>query len=165
MLIENGFDEDELSATTDQLREARLEVTLVAPFADREYMGRHGRRGVAATVAAGAARAHAFAAIVITGGQAPDRLRMRHAILDLVRAALQSGTPVAAMGHGAQVLISAQALAGRTVTCWPSIAIDVKNAGALYVDRPVVEDGGLITARKVDDAAAFAAAIVRAVAR
>jgi protease I len=103
-----------------------------------------------------------FAAIVIPGGYAPDRLRMRHAILDLVRGAIAAGTPVAAIGHGAQVLISANALGGRTVTCWPSIAIDVKNAGGQYVDRPVVEDRGVITARKADDVVPFAAAILRA---
>ena len=54
---------------------------------------------------------------------------------------------------------------GRTLTCWPSIAIDVKNAGGLYVDKPVVEDGNLITSRKPDDVPAFSEAIVRALAR
>ena len=54
---------------------------------------------------------------------------MRHAMVDLVREAVEQQTPVAAIGHGLQVLISANALRGRTVTCWPSIAIDVKNAG------------------------------------
>jgi protease I len=74
-----------------------------------------------------------------------------------------AGQPVAAIGHGAQVLISALVVEGRTLTCWPSIAIDLKNAGALYVDRPVVEDGGLITARKSDDLPLFIAAILRAI--
>ena len=59
------------------------------------------------------------------------------------------------------MLISAAAVAGRTVTCWPSIAIDIKNAGGLYVDRPVVDDQGVITARKTDDARAFAEAILQ----
>src|SRR5689334_24013461 len=57
------------------------------------------------------------------------------------------------------------ALRGRTLTCWPSIAIDVKNAGGLYVDRPVVEDGNLITSRKPDDVPLFAEAILRALKR
>ena len=69
-----------------------------------------------------------------------------------------------AICHGPQLLISANALRGRTLTCWPSIAIDVKNAGGLYVDKPVVEDGNLITSRKPDDVAVFTEAIVRAVA-
>ena len=61
------------------------------------------------------------------------------------------------------MLISAAVLRGRTVTCWPSIAIDVKNAGGLYVDRPVVKDGGLITSRKPDDVPQFVDAILRAI--
>jgi len=61
------------------------------------------------------------------------------------------------------VLISANALRGRTLTCWPSIAIDVKNAGGMYVDKPVVEDGNLITSRKPDDIPFFNDAIVRMV--
>jgi len=58
-------------------------------------------------------------------------------------------------------LITCNALRGRTATCWPSIAIDVKNAGGKYVDRPVVEDGPVITARKWDDVPALADVIVR----
>jgi protease I len=81
-------------------------------------------------------------------------------MLDLVRDALARGIPVGAIGHGAQVLISAGAIAGRTVTCWPSIAVDVKNAGGLYVDRPVVEDRGVFTARKIDDIAALLRAVL-----
>jgi protease I len=75
---------------------------------------------------------------------------------------MTGGKPVAAICHGPQVLISADVLRGRTLTCWPSIAIDVKNAGGLYVDRPVVEDGNLITSRKPDDVAQFTAALLRA---
>ncbi len=89
-------------------------------------------------------------------------MRMRHAMVDLARDAMEAGKPVAAICHGPQVLISANALRGRTLTCWPSIAIDVKNAGGLYVDKPVVEDGNLITSRKPDDVPVFSEAIIRA---
>jgi protease I len=124
----------------------------------------HGTRGqsVRAEVAAGAVRIGAFDALMIPGGHAPDRMRMRHAMVDLARDAMGAGQPVAAIGHGPQVLISANALRGRTLTCWPSIAVDVKNAGGLYVDKPVVEDDNLITSRKPDDVPAFADAIIRA---
>ena len=76
-----------------------------------------------------------------------------------------AGKPVAAICHGPQVLISANTLRGRTLTCWPSIAIDVKNAGGLYVDKPVVEDGNLITSRKPDDVPMFSDAIIKALTR
>ncbi len=75
---------------------------------------------------------------------------------------MQAGKPVAAICHGPQVLISANVLRGRTLTCWPSIAVDVKNAGGLYVDRPVVRDGNLITARKTDDLPFFIKTLIDA---
>src|ERR671931_8315 len=79
--------------------------------------------------------------------------------------AMRAAEPVAAICHGPQVLISADVLRGRTLTCWPSIAIDVKNAGGLYVDKPVVEDGNLITSRKPDDVPVFSEAIIKALSR
>jgi protease I len=98
--------------------------------------------------------------VVIPGGYAPDKMRLRHAMVDLVRDCMAAGKPVAAICHGPSVLINANVLRGRTLTCWPSIAVDVKNAGGRYVDRPVVEDGNLITSRKVDDLRAFNDAIL-----
>ena len=159
ILVDDQFEDPELFGPRELLAAAGLDVVLVGPFGNREYTGRAG--GVVRTdVAAYAARAEGFDAILIPGGGAPDRLRIRHAIVDLARAALAAGKPVAAIGHGPQVLISANALRGRTLTCWPSIAVDVKNAGGAYVDRPVVIDGSLITARKALDVPAFVAAIL-----
>jgi protease I len=160
VLIEEGFDDDELERLLALLRQHGAEGTLVAPSGGRDYRGREHRLTVTSAIAASVARGLPFAAVVIPGGYAPDRIRMRHAMLDLVRDALARGIPVGAIGHGAQVLISAGTIVGRTVTCWPSIAVDVKNAGGLYVDRPVVEDRGVFTARKVDDLAAFVQAVL-----
>jgi protease I len=92
-------------------------------------------------------------------------MRLRHAIVDLVRDAVTAAKPIAAVGHGPQLLISVNALRGRTITCWPSIAIDVKNAGGLYYDRSVLEDDSFITARKADDVPALTAALVRRLRR
>jgi deglycase len=161
VLIDDGFDDDEFAAITEQLESAGARVKIVAPFPGRLYSGRRGRLDVGGDIAVRGIRAALFSALVIPGGYSPDRLRMRHAILDLIRDAIATNVPVGAVGHAAQVLISANAIEGRTVTCWPSIAIDVKNAGGLYVDRPVVEDRGIVTARKVDDIRAFVEAIVR----
>jgi protease I len=165
MLIEEGFDDDEVTGISDLFENAGVPVTLVAPFPGRLYAGREGRLNVSCDIPARLARARLFAAIVIPGGYAADRLRMRHVVLDLVRDAIAQNIAVAAMGHGPQVLISAAAINGRTVTCWPSIAIDVTNAGGLYVDRPVVDDRGVITSRKIDDASAFVDAILRRIRR
>ena len=163
MLVEQEFEDTELSGPRDALLAAGATVVLVGPTSGAEF---HGRGGTIVTseLAAGAARMKDFDALVIPGGHAPDRMRMRHPMVDLAREAMEAGKPVAAICHGPQLLISAGALRGRTLTCWPSIAIDVKNAGGLYVDKPVVEDGNLITSRKPDDVRAFSEALVRAVA-
>jgi protease I len=164
MLVEEGFEDRELTGPLEMLRAAGAIVTLVGPTAGTRFTGKRGDAVVTSDLAAGAARMKDFDALVIPGGYAPDKMRMRHAMVDLAREAMDAGKPVAAICHGPQLLISAGALRGRTLTCWPSIAIDVKNAGGLYVDKPVVEDGNLITSRKPDDVPAFSEALVRAVA-
>ena len=161
ILVEDEYDERELEIPRDALREAGVSVTIVGPTAGQDYKGKRGGT-IRADIAAGAARIKDFDAIVIPGGHAPDKMRMRHAMVDLARDAMEVGKPVAAICHGPQLLISAGSLRGRTLTCWPSIAIDVKNAGGMYVDKPVVEDGNLITSRKPDDLPMFCDAILKA---
>jgi protease I len=165
LLVEDDFDGREVLEPLQILRDAGLEVTLVGPAAGTTYRGRKPGAEITAELAAGKARAADFDAVIIPGGHAPDRMRLRHAMVDLVRDAYDAGKPVAAICHGAQLLISVNALRGRTVTCWPSIVIDVKNAGGRYVDRPVVEDGNVITSRRPDDSPAFSEAILRALER
>jgi protease I len=165
MLVEHEFEDRELTGPLEALRAAGAMVMLIGPTAGAEFRGKRGQAVVKSDLAAGSATMREFDALVIPGGHAPDKMRMRHAMVDLARDAMAAGKPVAAICHGPQVLISADVLRGRTLTCWPSIAIDVKNAGGLYVDKPVVEDGNLITSRKPDDVPAFSDAIVRALSR
>ena len=165
ILVEDEFEDRELFGPLEALRGAGATVTLVGPAEGASYRGRRGESVATADMAAGSARMQDFDALIIPGGHAPDRMRMRHAMVDLARDAMNSAKPVAAICHGPQVLISANVLRGRTLTCWPSIAVDVKNAGGLYVDKPVVEDGNLITSRRPDDVPAFNEAIIRALTR
>jgi protease I len=165
ILVEDEFEDRELTGPLETLRSAGATVTIVGPTAGTAFRGKRGNAVVTADLAAGAAHMKDFDALVIPGGYAPDKMRMRHAMVDLARDAMDAGKPVAAICHGPQLLISANALRGRTLTCWPSIAIDVKNAGGLYVDKPVVEDGNLITSRKPDDVPVFSEAIIRALTR
>jgi protease I len=164
VLVEEEFEDVELTGPVDALRRAGAEVVIVGPVAGAQYRGKRGGV-VTADMAAGRARMKDFDALVIPGGHAPDRMRLRHPMVDLTRDAMALGKPVAAICHGPQLLISANALRGRTLTCWPSIAIDVKNAGGLYHDRPLLEDGNLITSRKPDDLPVFCEALVRALSR
>src|SRR5580765_7984376 len=165
ILVEQEFEDSELSGPRDALIAAGATVVMVGPISGAEYRGKRGEAVVTSELAAGAAHMKDFDALVIPGGHAPDKMRMRHAMVDLTRDAMDANKPVAAICHGPQLLISANALRGRTLTCWPSIAIDVKNAGGLYVDKPVVEDGNLITSRKPDDVVLFSEAIIRALSR
>jgi protease I len=161
ILVEDEFEDRELFGPRDYLQAAGVEVLIVGPHEGREYTGKRGGT-ITSTAAAHKVKAADFDAIVVPGGHAPDRMRMRHAMLDFVRDQMQAGRTVGAICHGPQVLISADVLRGFTLTCWPSIAVDVKNAGALYVDRPVAVDRHLITSRKPDDVAQFSEAILKA---
>jgi protease I len=165
ILIEDEFEDLELTGPLEALRAAGVVVTIAGPAAGGQYRGKRGEAVLTADVAAGSVKVGDLDALVIPGGHAPDKMRMRHAMVDLARDTMAAGKPVAAICHGPQLLISANALRGRTLTCWPSIAIDVKNAGGLYVDKPVAEDGNLITSRKPDDVPLFSEAILRALAR
>lgn len=161
LLVEDEFEDSELFGPRGSLEAAGVEVLIVGPHAGRVYTGKRGG-SVTSTAAAHQVKAADLDAIVIPGGHAPDKMRMRHALVDLVREVMLAGRPVAAICHGPQVLISANVIRGFTVTCWPSIAIDVKNAGAFYVDRPVAIDRNLITSRKPDDVPKFSEAILNA---
>src|SRR5262245_11666751 len=165
VLVEDEFEDRELTGPVAALRDAGATVVIVGPMAGATFKGKRGDALVTSDLAAGAARMKDFDALVIPGGHAPDKMRMRHAMVDLARDAMDAGKPVAAICHGPQLLISASALRGRTLTCCPSIAIDVKNAGGLYVDKPVVEDKNLITSRKPDDVPLFCEALIRALSR
>lgn len=97
-----------------------------------------------------------FAALVLPGGVAnPDALRTDEAAVGFVKAFVESGKPVAAICHAPWTLVEADVVRGRTVTSWPSVQTDLRNAGAEWVDKTVVTDGNLITSRNPDDLPAF----------
>lgn len=102
-----------------------------------------------------------FDALVLPGGVAnPDMLRARPAAVAFVRAFFDAGRPVAAICHAPWLLIEAGVAADRTLTSWPSLATDLRNAGANWVDEAVVVDGSLVTSRGPDDLPAFCAELV-----
>jgi protease I len=97
-----------------------------------------------------------FDALMIPGGlMNPDTLRSTEEALEFVRHFFREGKPVAAICHAAWVLIDAGVVRGRTLTSWPAIKTDVRNAGGNWVDDDVVVDNGLVTSRKPDDIPAF----------
>src|SRR5687768_6997215 len=110
MLVEDDFEDRELTGPLEALRAAGATVTIVGPTAGTDFKGKRGDAVIASDLAAGAARIRDFDALVIPGGYAPDKMRMRHAMVDLARDAMEAGKTVAAICHGPQLLISANAL-------------------------------------------------------
>jgi protease I len=99
--------------------------------------------------------------LVLPGGQInPDKLRIEEKAVAFVKEFAQSGKPVAAICHGPWVLIEAGVVSGKTMTSWPSVKTDLKNAGANWVDKEVVQDGNIITSRKPEDIPAFSKKII-----
>jgi protease I len=97
-----------------------------------------------------------YDALFIPGGVGnPDQLRGDENMVAFVRDFFEQGKPVAAICHGPWVLIDAGVVRGRTMTSWPTVGTDLRNAGADWVDREVVVDSGLVTSRKPDDIPAF----------
>ena len=107
-----------------------------------------------------------YDALVLPGGVInPDHLRMEPAAVDFVKKFVETGRTTAAICHGPWTLVEAGVVRGKTVTSWPSLKTDLKNAGANWVDREVVTDGQFIFSRKPDDIPAFSRTIIEAVGR
>ena len=107
------------------------------------------------------ARADDYDALVIPGGVGnPDTMRTDENAVELVRQFFEQGKPVGVICHGPWMLVEAGVVRGRTVTSWPSLRTDIRNAGGDWVDEQVVVDDGLVTSRKPDDLPAFNAKIV-----
>ncbi|MBI4283784.1 MAG: type 1 glutamine amidotransferase, partial [Chloroflexi bacterium] len=128
----------------------------------RSYQGKRGWDRVTVDTTVDRIKAAEFDAIVIPGGYAPERMRLCQPMIDLVREANAQGKIIAAVCHGPQMLISADIVRGRRMTSWPSVLIDLQNAGAIWVDEPVVRDGNIITARKPSDLPKFNKTIIKA---
>src|SRR5690348_3719800 len=106
-----------------------------------------------------------YDALVLPGGVInPDHLRMEPKAVQFVKDFARTGRTVAAICHGPWTLIEAGLVRGKRITSWPSLKTDLKNAGATWVDEPVVADGNLVTSRKPDDIDTFSRAIMDHVA-
>ena len=107
-------------------------------------------------------RAGDYDGLVLPGGVAnPDRLRTNRDAVAFVRAFVDADKPVAAICHGPWMLVEADAVRGRSLTSWPSLQTDIRNAGGLWVDRAVETDQHLVTSRKPDDLPAFTAKLLQ----
>jgi protease I len=162
ILAEQDFEDSELIEPLKAMKEAGAQVFVVGSGSQPSYRGKRGKATIKVDIDADKVRAEDFDAIIIPGGYAPDKMRLHQPMIDLVKRAHDLGKVIAAICHGPQLLISADIVRGRRVTSWPSVAIDLKNAGANWVDEPIVRDGNLITSRKPSDLLVFNRAIIQA---
>ena len=137
--------------------------TIVAGLGERTYQGKKGYPITVDSVVDDL-YAEVYDGLVIPGGYAPDHMRRSEKLLAITREIARAGKPVAFICHAAWVPISAGLLRGRRVTCVRAIRDDVVNAGATYLDEPVVVDGNLISSRTPADLPVFCRAIIRALA-
>jgi len=162
ILAEEDFEDSELIVPMWGMKNAGAKVLIVGSGSKEIYQGKRGSVAIRVDATADKVKAEDFDAIIIPGGYAPDKMRRHQSMVDLVRKAHDLGKLVAAVCHGPQLLISADIVRGRRLTSWPSVAAELKNAGAEWVDEPVVQDGNLITSRKPADLPRFNKAIIEA---
>ena len=162
ILAEEDFEDAELIVTMRMMKNVGAKVVIVGSGSQESYRGKRGNATIVVDATADRVKAEDFDAVIVPGGYAPDRMRLYQSMIDLVRKAHDLGKLIAAICHGPQLLLSAGIVNGRRVTSWPSVAVDLKNAGAKWVDEPVVRDGNLITSRKPADLPRFNEAIIEA---
>jgi protease I len=162
ILAEEDFEDSELIEPLRSMKNAGARVVIVGTGSKPSYRGKRGNASVSVDTTADKVSVEDFDAIIVPGGYAPDKMRHDPAMVELVKKAYELGRVIAAICHGPQLLISADIVRGHKLTSWPSIAVDLENAGAEWVDAPVVQDGNIITARTPADLPRFNKAIIEA---
>ena len=159
IFVDALFDEKEFLYPYYRLQEAGYEVDVAAAKAE-EYAGKTGLKA-AANVTFKEAKEGDYAALVIPGGYAPDKVRRHEDALKLVRAFHKAKKPIGMICHAGWVAVSADVLKGVKLTSTTAIKDDLVNAGAKWVDQEVVVDSGFVTSRSPDDLPAFMKALLK----
>jgi len=165
VLATDGVEEVELTVPAQALRDAGARVLVVAPRGGTIQGFDHLDKGQAIPVdrELRSASVGDFDALLLPGGVAnPDALRMDERAVQFVRDFLEADKPVAAICHAPWLLVETGLVKGRTLTSWPSLRTDVRNAGGEWVDKAVVVDQKLVTSRKPDDLPQFCDRMVSA---
>ena len=163
ILVAEGFEEVEMTEPRTALDAAGAQTKIVSPENGQVVSFDHHDKSNAypVDVPLDQARPDDFDALLLPGGALnPDTLRTLPKAVAFVKSFFDAGKPVAAICHAPWTLIEADVVRGRTLTSWPSLQTDLRNAGATRVDREAVRDGNLVTSRKPDDIPAFNAALL-----
>lgn len=168
VVANEGVEQVELTRPWQAVTDAGGDARLIAPERGQVQAMNHLDKGDTFPVDTTftEAKPEDFDAVVLPGGVAnPDRLRTDATAVDWVRKFVSSGRTTAVICHAPWTLVEAGVVRERTLTSWPSLRTDIRNAGGNWVDEPVVADGNLITSRKPDDLDAFCEALVQAAAK
>jgi protease I len=160
ILIDQKFEDSEFQIPYKGLQQAGAQVTVLGSRMNEKYEGKQGQVSIKPDGTVTEARPEDFDAVLIPGGMAPDTMRNNPNAVQFVQKAMELGKLVAAVCHGPQVLIEGDLLKGKNATGFISIRKDMINAGANYVDEPLVVHGNLITSRQPGDLAIFTTAIL-----
>src|SRR5499426_1604774 len=158
ILIEDGFEQVELVEPRKALNQAGAETRIVSPKGEqvRGWNFRNWGDKFHVDVDLEQARADEFDALLLPGGvMNPDKLRMSPNAVEFVKHFFDNGKPIAVICHGPWTLVEAEVVRGLTMTSYPSLKTDLRNAGANWVDQEVVVDRGIVSSRKPDDIPAF----------
>ena len=164
ILVADGFEQVELTCPRKVLNQNGATTHVISPNKDSVKGWNRVDWGHThqVDVPLAQARPEYYDALVLPGGvMSVDALRQNIKAVTFVRSFFMAQKPVAAICHGPQLLIDADVLLGRTITSFPSIRIDLENAGAIWVDQEVVTNNGLITSRNADDIFAFTSQILK----
>jgi protease I len=167
LVAAEGTEQVELTEPWKAVEEAGGTPQLVSPADDKIQAFNHLDKAdtFSVDVPVSQARADDFDGLVLPGGVAnPDQLRTDPQAVAFARAFFEAGKPVGVICHGPWTLIEADVVRGRTITSWPSLQTDLRNAGATWVDQEVVVDQGLVSSRRPDDLPAFCAKVVEEIA-
>ena len=167
ILVAEGFEQVEMTEPRRALEDAGASTQIVSPAQGDVQGWKHFEKGdrFKVDVPLEQARAEDFDALLLPGGVAnPDQLRAKPKAVQFVKAFVAAGKPIAAICHGPWTLINAGVVKGRHVTSWPSLRMDLLNAGATWTDEEVVSERGLVTSRKPDDLPAFNRKLVEEIA-
>ena len=164
ILVSDGFEQVELTEPRTALDEAGANTQIVSPKNGHVRAWKFNDWGteLPVDVKLDDAEPKHFDALLLPGGVInPDTLRIEPKAVAFVKAFFDAGKPVAAICHGPWTVIEAGAARGRRITSWPSLKTDLKNAGADWIDQPVVVDKGLVTSRRPEDIPAFNPEVIR----
>ena len=158
ILVTNGFEQVEMTQPRQAFNDAGASTYIISPAGERVQGWNHFDKAdyFQVDVPLDKVNPDHYEALLLPGGVAnPDQLRTNSRAVQFVRAFFNVDKPVAAICHGLWTLIEADAVKGKKVTSWSSLKTDLENAGATWVDEPVVVDGNLVTSRNPDDLPVF----------